>query len=110
MRRTSIAARVAVMVIGVSALGAAAVAASPAASRSTGDDGLQQRVQDFLIAYAAGDDRTDLKADYANPASKTVGSEFVGTAISQEPPGAKAFVDVEARNPHVRFFDQTTNG
>jgi alkaline phosphatase D len=53
---------------------------------------------------------TDLKADYANPASKTVGSEFVGTAIAQEHPAPKAFVDVEARNPHVRYFDQTTNG
>ena len=53
---------------------------------------------------------TDLKADYANPSSKTVGSEFVGTAISQEPPPPKAFVDVEAHNPHVRFLDQKTNG
>jgi alkaline phosphatase D len=53
---------------------------------------------------------TDLKADFRDPASKTVASEFVGTGINQDPPPAKAFADVQARNPHVRYFDRTTNG
>jgi alkaline phosphatase D len=51
---------------------------------------------------------TDLKADFQNPRSKTVATEFVGTAIAQEFP--KGFTGTQARNPHVRFVDVETNG
>jgi len=53
---------------------------------------------------------TDLKADFGDPRSQTVASEFVGTGITQDPPPAKAFAEVQAHNPHVRYFDRTTNG
>jgi len=54
----------------------------------------------------------DLKADFADPASPTVGTEFVGTSISSEFPVAfdplvrAALPD----NPHIRFFDGLLRG
>jgi alkaline phosphatase D len=53
---------------------------------------------------------TDLKADYADPGSKTVGTEFVGTSITSDSPPASLFDGVQARNPHVRFVDGKAHG
>jgi alkaline phosphatase D len=54
----------------------------------------------------------DLKADFADPASATVGTEFVGTSISSEfPAGFIAPVtSALADNPHTRFFDGAFRG
>lgn len=50
----------------------------------------------------------DLKADFRNPASATVGAELVGTSISSGGDGADSYDrtgDTLARNPHVHFFN-----
>src|SRR6185369_6863631 len=51
---------------------------------------------------------TDLKADFTDPNSATVATEFVGAAIAQRP--SVALANAPARNPHVRFADCNTNG
>ncbi len=54
----------------------------------------------------------DLKLDYADPRSATIGTEFVGTSISSDFP--EAFIaPVTAAlsdNPHIRFFDGRRRG
>ena len=50
----------------------------------------------------------DLKLDFADPKSPTVGAEFVGTSISSGGDGADTQAAVEAylpENPHVRFYN-----
>ncbi|KAF3886975.1 MULTISPECIES: alkaline phosphatase D family protein [Nostocales] len=50
----------------------------------------------------------DLKADFDNPESATVGSEFVGTSITSGGDGADSNPTVEAYlpdNPHIKFFN-----
>ena len=50
----------------------------------------------------------DLKADFRDPASATVGAELVGTSISSGGDGTDARDNTEdtlARNPHVHFFN-----
>ncbi|MGW0809420.1 alkaline phosphatase D family protein [Nonomuraea sp. NPDC002799] len=46
----------------------------------------------------------ELKADFLDPESATVGSEFVGSSISSMPPQTDGPA-VLAANPHLRFFD-----
>ncbi|SEF60023.1 alkaline phosphatase D [Nonomuraea solani] len=46
----------------------------------------------------------ELKADFLDPASATVGVEFVGSSISSRPPPTDG-PGVLARNPHLKFFD-----
>lgn len=46
----------------------------------------------------------DIKADFLNPASDTLGAEFVTTAITSDPPATNGPA-VLAANPHLRFFD-----
>ena len=47
----------------------------------------------------------DLKLDFDNPASRTVGTEFIGTSITSGGDG-NDFVpqDVLTSNPHIKFF------
>jgi alkaline phosphatase D len=54
----------------------------------------------------------ELKADFANPDSATLGTELVGTAISSEfPPQLIAAVErARPANPHVKFFDGGPRG
>jgi alkaline phosphatase D len=54
----------------------------------------------------------DLKVDYENPASATVGTEFVGTSITSEFPAiAVPLVLAAVRdNPHTKFFDGLFRG
>ncbi|MFG2431926.1 alkaline phosphatase D family protein [Streptomyces sp. NPDC048590] len=50
----------------------------------------------------------DLKRDYADPGSATVGSEFVGTSITSGGDGADMTAQGEtflAANPHMKFFN-----
>src|SRR5690606_2587449 len=50
----------------------------------------------------------DLKADWADPDSATVGAEFVGTSITSGGDGADMTPNGEewlAANPHLRFFN-----
>jgi alkaline phosphatase D len=54
----------------------------------------------------------DIKADFADPASATVGTEFVGTSITSEFP-MQFIAPVLAAlpdNPHIRFFDGHYHG
>lgn len=54
----------------------------------------------------------DLKADFSNPASATVGTEFVGTSISSDFP-SQFIAPVTAAlsdNPHTKFFNGTFRG
>ena len=54
----------------------------------------------------------DLKADFRDPDSETIGTEFVGTSISSISP-ADYNAEVEAalpENPHVGFFDGEFRG
>lgn len=54
----------------------------------------------------------DLKTDFSNPASRTVGTEFVGTSISSDFP-AQFIAPVTAAladNPHTKFFDGAFRG
>ncbi|MEV0384192.1 alkaline phosphatase D family protein [Nonomuraea sp. NPDC050643] len=46
----------------------------------------------------------ELKSDFADPGSATVGVEFVGSSISSRPPETDGPA-VLARNPHLKFFD-----
>ncbi len=52
----------------------------------------------------------DLKADFTDPASATVASEFVGTSISSGCPWAPDVAAALPANPHVRFFDGERRG
>lgn len=45
----------------------------------------------------------DLARDPAHPAAKPVATEFVGTSITSEGPGAKGLRDALAANPHVKY-------
>ena len=48
----------------------------------------------------------DLKADFDDPASATIGTEFVGSSISSTGDGTAENQDaVLAANPHLRFFE-----
>jgi alkaline phosphatase D len=53
---------------------------------------------------------TDLKADFGNPASATIATEFVGTSITSEPPPYDLIVAALPENPHVRYFESRHRG
>ncbi|HET9257662.1 MAG TPA: alkaline phosphatase D family protein [Pseudonocardiaceae bacterium] len=54
----------------------------------------------------------DLKADFADPRSATVGTEFVGTSISSRFPASlsSSVTAALADNPHTRFFNGDLRG
>jgi alkaline phosphatase D len=76
---------------------------------------LQQRGPANLIVIT-GDIHSswvhDLKADFDDPSSATLGTEFVGTSITSDfPTDALAAVQLAlADNPHTRFFDGAHRG
>lgn len=50
----------------------------------------------------------DLKADFSNPSSATIGTEFIGTSISSGGDGSDTNANTEgilAENPHIKFFN-----
>jgi alkaline phosphatase D len=53
---------------------------------------------------------TDLKADFNNPSSATVATEFVTTSITSDPPPYQLFQQVYPDNPHVRYFEGRYRG
>ena len=54
----------------------------------------------------------DLKSDFDNPSSTTVGTEFVGTSITSDfpPPFIAPIEAARPDNPHTKFFDGTFRG
>ncbi|MEO1181546.1 MAG: alkaline phosphatase D family protein, partial [Cyanobacteria bacterium J06636_28] len=55
----------------------------------------------------------DIKADFDNPSSATVGTEFIGTSIAASFGGADTNALVAAAvpgNPHTKFFDGLNRG
>jgi alkaline phosphatase D len=53
---------------------------------------------------------TDLKADFGNPTSPIVATEFVGTSITSDPPPRDLILDALPENPHVRYFESRYRG
>ena len=53
---------------------------------------------------------TDLKADFANPDSPTVATEFVGTSVTSLGVPYQSFADLLPDNPHVRYFESRHRG
>ena len=54
----------------------------------------------------------DLKSDFRNPSSATLGTEFVGTSITSGLPDSAIDTIKAARpeNPHVKYFDGRPGG
>ncbi len=52
----------------------------------------------------------DLKLDFADPASPTVATEFMGTSVSSDAPPYEYFAKVLPDNPHIKFFDNRVRG
>ncbi|WP_228977343.1 alkaline phosphatase [Streptomyces sp. DH12] len=72
-------------------------------ARAAGADNLVVLTGDVHVGYAL-----DLKADFDDPASRTVGTELVATSISSGRNGAERpanWGDLTAANPHLRFYD-----
>jgi alkaline phosphatase D len=53
---------------------------------------------------------TDLKADFSDPASPTVATEFVGTSVTSEGVPYEVFERFLPENPHVGFFESRERG
>lgn len=53
---------------------------------------------------------TDLKADFGDPASATVATEFVGTSVTSEGGPYDTFAKLMPENPHIRFFESRERG
>ena len=81
----------------------------------------RQRMVDAMVEYRlpnpvliGGDIHsfwaTDLKADFGNPLSKTVATEFVGTSVTSDGPPYERFKEMLLENPHVRFFESRHRG
>jgi alkaline phosphatase D len=81
----------------------------------------RQRVLDAMAAtklanpvFIGGDIHsfwtTDLKADFNNPSSRTVATEFVGTSVTSDPPNYEEIARVLPENPHVRYFESRHRG
>jgi alkaline phosphatase D len=52
---------------------------------------------------------TDLKADFENPSSATIATEFAGTSITSDPPPLALFLTIP-QNPHVRYCEREYRG
>jgi alkaline phosphatase D len=53
---------------------------------------------------------SDLKADFSDPASATIATEFVGTSVTSEGVPHDTFARYLPENPHVHFFDGRERG
>ncbi|WP_332692833.1 alkaline phosphatase D family protein [Halalkalibacter lacteus] len=70
----------------------------------------EQQISNFVVL--TGDVHTnwanEIKADFNNPDSKTLGAEFVGTSISSGGDGSDVNNNTDqilAENPHIKFFN-----
>jgi alkaline phosphatase D len=52
----------------------------------------------------------DLKADFKDPRSPTLATEFVGTSITSDPPPHGLIAGLLPENPHVRYFESRHRG
>jgi alkaline phosphatase D len=52
----------------------------------------------------------DLKANWDDPSSATIGSEFVGSSISSTPTNDENYRSYLPENPHVRFYEGERRG
>ncbi len=52
----------------------------------------------------------DLKLDFADPASPTVATEFMGTSVTSYAPPYEYFVKTLPDNPHIKFFENRVRG
>lgn len=52
----------------------------------------------------------ELKADFDDPSSPVVATEFVGTSISSNPPPYEGIAPYLSDNPHVKYFDSRVRG
>jgi alkaline phosphatase D len=52
----------------------------------------------------------DLKADFDDPNSRTVATEFVGTSVTAHGPPYERFIKYLPDNPHIKFFDSRVHG
>jgi alkaline phosphatase D len=86
-----------------------------------GYPGSRQRILDTIAAnrvpnpvFIGGDIHsywtTDLKANFDDPASPTVATEFVGTSITSDPSPYETFSRLLPENPHVRYFESRHRG
>jgi alkaline phosphatase D len=94
------------------------------ASWTDGWDGFptsRQRILDAMVAnrlanpvFIGGDIHsfwtTDLKANFDDPSSTTVATEFVGTSITSDPGPHETFAKLLPDNPHVRYFESRRRG
>ncbi len=53
---------------------------------------------------------TDLKADFKDPKSQTVATEFVGGSITADAPPYENFAKFLPDNPHVKYFESRAHG
>jgi alkaline phosphatase D len=53
---------------------------------------------------------TDLKADFGDPSSASVATEFVGTSVTSDAPPYDLMMGVLPENPHVRYFESRHRG
>jgi len=81
----------------------------------------RQRVLDAVVAtrlanpvFFGGDLHsfwtTDIKADFGNPWSATIATEFIGTSITSESLPYEQFGGLLAENPHVRYVESRHRG
>lgn len=54
--------------------------------------------------------QADLKADYNDPESQTVGTEFVTTSVTAHSYAYNRFMRMLPNNPHIKFFDDRKRG
>ena len=54
--------------------------------------------------------QADLKTDYSNPQSQTVGTEFVTTSVTAHSYAYNRFTQMLPDNPHIHFFDDRKRG
>ena len=50
------------------------------------------------------------KANFADPGSATVASEFVGTSVTSQGPPFERFKSYLPENPHIRYFESRERG
>jgi len=48
---------------------------------------------------------SDLKADFADPSSQTIASEFVTTSVTADNPFGPALTQLLPLNPHIKYYD-----
>ena len=72
----------------------------------------ERRIKDVVVI--GGDIHsfwvTDLKADFGDPGSATVATEFVGTSVTSQGPPYERFRAFLPENPHIRYFESRERG